>query len=105
MSKIDNLKHQQHLIILDNATISDLLTELHTWKVTKDKILYRELKFKDFKHTMLFINAVAYIAEKYHHHPDISFGYNYCNISLTTHDINGLSANDFICANAIEKLL
>ena len=54
---------------------------------------------------MGFVNAVAWIANQEGHHPDIRLGYNYCHITYTTHALNGLSENDFICAAKINQLL
>ena len=44
------------------------------------------------------------IAEQEGHHPDISFGWGYANIMVTTHAIEGLSENDFILASKIDKI-
>ena len=52
-----------------------------------------------------FVNAVAYIAHRESHHPEITFGYNNCRIELITHAISGLSENDFISAAKIDALL
>jgi 4a-hydroxytetrahydrobiopterin dehydratase len=54
---------------------------------------------------MNFVNAVAWIANRENHHPDLKVGYNYCEINYKTHAISGLSENDFICAAKIDKLL
>jgi len=84
----------------------ELMKQLNPgWTLRDDgKALYRELKFKNFYRTMSFVNAVAHIANSEDHHPDLGLGYNYCNITFTTHAINGLSANDFICAAKIDSL-
>ena len=39
------------------------------------------------------------------HHPDFSAGYNFCEVTFTTHAIDGLSDNDFICAAKLNALL
>lgn len=82
------------------------LKQIPEWKLNEvaDKIT-RDFNFKNFKQTMFFINAVAFVCENDGHHPDINFGYNYCNISLTTHELGGLSENDFIIATKINQLL
>jgi 4a-hydroxytetrahydrobiopterin dehydratase len=54
---------------------------------------------------MAFVNAVAWIAHRENHHPDLEVGYNSCRVSYTTHAIGGLSENDFICAAKVEALL
>ena len=53
---------------------------------------------------MSFVNAVAHIANTEDHHPDLAIGYNYATIVFTTHNIGGLSDNDFICAAKIDAL-
>jgi 4a-hydroxytetrahydrobiopterin dehydratase len=53
---------------------------------------------------MSFVNVVAHIANSEDHHPDLRVGYDYCEITYTTHAIKGLSNNDFICAAKIDGL-
>jgi 4a-hydroxytetrahydrobiopterin dehydratase len=75
------------------------------WRLGADeKSLEREYRFKNFYHTMGFVNAIAYIANTEDHHPDLEVGYGHCNVTFTTHAIGGLSANDFICAAKIDAL-
>ena len=75
------------------------------WQLSSDgKSLHREWKFKNFYHTMSFVNAVAHIANTEDHHPDLEVGYGYCRMKFTTHAIDGLSENDFICAAKIDQL-
>ncbi|MFK8011273.1 MAG: 4a-hydroxytetrahydrobiopterin dehydratase [Marinicellaceae bacterium] len=84
----------------------ELLSQLHAdWSINKkgDKI-HRQYIFKNFTKTMFFVNAVAHIADQQFHHPDIQFGYNYCIIEYSTHSVDGLTENDFICAALIDKL-
>jgi len=82
------------------------LDQLPGWTLSKDKTaISRKLSFKDFPATIMFINAMAFMSEQQGHHPDFSAGYNYCEISFTTHAIGGLSENDFICAAKINDLL
>jgi len=82
------------------------LDQLPGWQLTGDKKgIKRMLKFKDFSATISFINAMANMSEQQGHHPDFSAGYNYCDVSYTTHAIGGLSENDFICAAKINSLL
>ena len=53
--------------------------------------------------SQLFVNEVGKISEEEGHHPDISFGWGYVIINITTHAIEGLSENDFILAAKIDK--
>jgi 4a-hydroxytetrahydrobiopterin dehydratase len=92
---------------LDKAEAGELLKQLATgWSLAEDtKAIHRRFEFRGFNETMGFVNAVAWIANQEMHHPDICLGYNYCEITFTTHAIDGLSRNDFICAAKIDRLL
>ena len=65
----------------------------------------KSFSFKNFYETMAFVNAIAWIANKENHHPDLELGYNYCHVTFTTHALNGLSHNDFICAAKMDALI
>ena len=54
---------------------------------------------------MAFVNAVAWIANKQAHHPDLEVSYGHCVVRYTTHDAgNSLCMNDLICAAHIDAL-
>ncbi len=76
------------------------------WQITDDaKEIRKDFKFKGYYKTMAFVNAVAWIANAEGHHPDLEVGYNHCLVRYTTHAIDGLSENDFICAMKIDRLV
>ena len=66
--------------------------------------LEKNFKFKNFLGSQNFVNKVGEISEKEGHHPDISFGWGYAKITITTHAIDGLSENDFILAAKIDQI-
>lgn len=74
------------------------------WKVTDNKKISKEYLFVNYRHTMVFVNKVADLAEEEGHHPDMHVYYGRIVIELWTHAINGLSENDFILAAKIDKL-
>ena len=91
---------------LSKERIQTLLSELPEWEVNDDHtVITRKFSFKNFLRTMAFVNAVAYVANQEGHHPDMHVGYNYCTIDFTTHAIDGLSDNDFICAHRVDELV
>jgi len=91
---------------LDAETIATLMKQVPTWELINDgKEIARSFSFKNFYHTMAFLNAVAWVANQENHHPDVEAGYNYCKIRYTTHAISGLSDNDFICAAKVDALI
>lgn len=65
----------------------------------------RTFSLPDFHGTMAFVNALAYIAHREDHHPDLLLSYNRCTVRYSTHSVGGLSINDFICAAHINALL
>ena len=67
--------------------------------------LNKKFNFNNFIESQKFINKVGEISEDEGHHPDISFGWGYAEIKITTHAIEGLSENDFILAAKIDQLL
>lgn len=91
---------------LDAATIKTLLQQLDGWDVINgEKEIARNFSFKNFYDTMAFVNAIAWIANNEGHHPDLEVGYNYCRVRYSTHAVNGLTENDFICAKKIDQLM
>jgi 4a-hydroxytetrahydrobiopterin dehydratase len=85
--------------------ITEMLKKIPEWEVNStEAIIHRRFTFKNFYHTMSFVNAIAWIANQENHHPDIELGYNYCVVKYTTHAIQGLSINDFICAAKVNQL-
>jgi 4a-hydroxytetrahydrobiopterin dehydratase len=79
------------------------------WDVIKNEnnifFLFKKFNFKNFLDSQNFINNVGKISEDEGHHPDISFGWGYAEIKITTHAIEGLSENDFILAAKIDQLI
>lgn len=91
---------------IERAEAESMLANLEGWKLSDDgKLISRKYEFRGFFRTMSFINAMAWVVNEQGHHPDFSAGYNYCEVGFTTHAIDGLSENDFICAARVNALL
>jgi 4a-hydroxytetrahydrobiopterin dehydratase len=83
-----------------------LIQAVPQWTLSADaRAIEREFGFRDFHQTMAFVNALAWIAHREDHHPDLEIGYRRCRVEYSTHAIDGLSENDFICAAKINALL
>ncbi len=83
-----------------------LLEEIPGWQLGKTaNEIERTYEFKNYYQTMAFVNALAWVAHREDHHPDIEVGYKRCCVRYSTHAIGGLSENDFICAAKINALL
>ena len=88
---------------LHEAEIRNLLRQLDGWAHANGRIV-KTYEFKNYYQTMAFVNAAAWISHREDHHPDLTVGYAKCRVEYTTHAINGLSENDFICAAKLDKL-
>ncbi len=58
----------------------------------------------DFRASILYVGAIAYLAEKMNHHPDIAIAWNKVTLTLSTHSAGGLTASDFALAEQINDL-
>lgn len=91
---------------LTGEQAASLLAACPDWEICDHgAAIRRRFTFPEFQQTMAFANAVAWIAQREDHHPELSLGYNYCTVKYSTHSIQGLSENDFICAANIDALL
>jgi len=83
-----------------------LMDALHPdWSLSADGLeISRCFSFPAYSRSLGFANAVAWIAIAEGHHPILTVAYGSCSVSYTTHAINGLSDNDFICAAKIDRL-
>ena len=80
-----------------------LLAQVPGWAVV-DGVLQREFSFADYTATIAFVNAVAALAEREDHHPDLLVTWGRCTVRWHTHSVGGLSLNDFICAAHVDAL-
>ena len=92
----------------DIKEIHKYLKKIDGWDVlqNKDKNYYIEksFKFSNFLESEKFIVNVGKIAEIEGHHPDITFGWGYAKIKISTHAIKGLAESDFVLAAKIDKI-
>lgn len=88
---------------LSDDEIAARLRTLPDWSLVSGEI-QRTYSFKDFVASMKFVNKVAEHAERARHHPDILIRYNRVTLTLSTHDANGLTTNDFDLAAAADGM-
>ena len=85
------------------AQIKTALAAVPDWK-KKGLAITRRYQFKDFPAAIKFVNAVARLAEKAGHHPDVDIRWNKVTLTLTTHDQGGLTEKDFALAKQFDRL-
>lgn len=79
------------------------MRDLPGWKVQGDAIT-KTYKHDSFAGAIVFVNAVAHLAELANHHPDIDIRYTDVTITLTTHDQGGITDKDVNLARGIEEI-
>ncbi|MBK4216209.1 4a-hydroxytetrahydrobiopterin dehydratase [Paracoccus caeni] len=83
-----------------------MMGELDSWKLSEDGTsISRRFEFKGFAKAVEMANLAAWLGNKQGHHPDIGFGWGYCQVTFTTHSAGGLTRNDFICAAKLDHLV
>lgn len=93
---------------LSGAEIVSGLARLDGWRLDGEGAqvaIEKTYSFGNYFETIAFVNALALIAHRQDHHPDLSVHYNRCVVRLSTHDVGGISATDIECASAIDALL
>jgi len=90
---------------LSATRAKELLGVLEGWEFGPEHgDIRKQFRFPDFLHALAFVNALGFIAENENHHPDLELGWGRCLVRFSTHDVGGLSLNDFICAAKAEAL-
>ena len=88
---------------LTATQVKTALASVPDWK-KKAATISRTFQFKDFPAAIKFVNALAKLAEKEYHHPDIDIRWNKVTLVLTTHDAGGLTEKDFALAKQFDRL-
>ncbi len=90
---------------LEETQARELLTSTPGWELLDaGSKIRRDFKLADFATTLDLVNKIGMLAEVEGHHPDITFGWGYCNVIFYTHKIKGLHQNDFIMAAKVNEL-
>ena len=87
---------------LGDAEIAAEVARAPGWR-RSGKAIERTYRFVDFKEAMIFVNRVAWLAERANHHPDVTIRYNEVTLSVWTHSEGGLTPRDFSLAHSIDR--
>lgn len=99
---------REHRRALTPTEIVKRLAERPGWKLSgdgEDVAIERTFTFADYYQTLAFVNALALVAHRLDHHPDLSVHYNRCVVRFGTHALQGISETDFECAARTDALL
>jgi 4a-hydroxytetrahydrobiopterin dehydratase len=90
---------------LASAALPALLAQLESWRPDPTgTAITRTFELEDFPTAIRLVNRVAALAEDENHHPDVDIRWNKVTLTLSSHDVGGLSENDFILAAQIDAL-
>ena len=87
-------------LLSDDALLRELAT-LPGW-TNEDGMLRKTFAHPTFPEAIVFVNAVAHLAEVANHHPDIDIRYSNIALALVTHDQGGITDKDVALARAVE---
>ncbi len=68
------------------------------------KALRKRFEFNNFAESLEFVNKVGAVAEDMNHHPDISLGWGFAEITTTTHDQKKVTDKDHELARVIDAI-
>ena len=91
------------MTVLSDQQISEGLAGLDGWVRQGDSIVHTET-LADFRAAILYVGAVAYLAEAANHHPDVTVQWNKVTLTLSTHSAGGLTGADMALADRINAL-
>lgn len=89
---------------LSNEEIARELQSLPRWQL-HEGTLRCKLRFRDFADAFAFMSRAALVSERLNHHPEWHNAYNRLSITLSTHDVGGLSTQDFAWARAVSEYM
>ena len=89
--------------LLSENEIGTELASVPDWTRAGDSIT-REVTLADFRAAMLYVGAVAYLAEQANHHPDVLIQWNKVTLTLSSHSAGGLTGADFALARQVAAL-
>ena len=90
---------------VDAAKAHEMIQELSGWEFGDgEEFIEKTYTFPDFAKALAFVNEVGAIAERENHHPDIELSWGKVVVKFSTHDVGGLSMNDFISAAKVEAI-
>ena len=91
------------MTLLTEPQIDEELAAVPAWTRAGDSIT-TVTERSDFRDALLYLGAVAYLAESASHHPDVTIQWNKVTLTLSTHSAGGLTTNDFALARQISAL-
>ena len=89
---------------LSKTEVTNKLKKLSGWKLVKGRnAITKIFKFKDFTEAFGWMTSMALYAEKKDHHPEWLNVYNTVEVTLSTHDADGVTGLDLDMAQKMNS--
>ncbi|HPF46082.1 MAG: 4a-hydroxytetrahydrobiopterin dehydratase [Alphaproteobacteria bacterium] len=86
-------------------TLEDILSKLNGWKAVQGReAISKKFTFKNFDQAFAAMTKIAKKAEEMDHHPEWFNVYNRLEVTLATHDANGVTSYDLELAKFIDAV-
>ena len=90
---------------LSEDQIKESLSNLEGWERIADReAIFKSFVFGNFRQAFAFMTQAALVAEKIDHHPEWFNVYKTVDVTLATHDANGITELDIKLAKAMDKI-
>ena len=88
---------------MSKITVAEALEQLDGWEAVEGReAIIKTFRFKNFITAFGWMTKMAIVAEKANHHPEWFNVYNRVEVTLTTHDVDGVSEKDVALAKAMD---
>ncbi|MBS0449548.1 MAG: 4a-hydroxytetrahydrobiopterin dehydratase [Proteobacteria bacterium] len=89
---------------MDDGEIHRHLAQVSGWQA-RGGAIEKTFAFRNYHETIAFVNALAWICHAEDHHPELKVTFDRCVVRFDTHEVGGISINDFICAAKADALV
>ncbi|RFC48744.1 MAG: 4a-hydroxytetrahydrobiopterin dehydratase [Verrucomicrobia bacterium] len=89
--------------LIPEEELEQWMKKIPEWDL-EDDCICRSFEFDSYMEGIDFVNGIAEIAEEADHHPDLEVSYGMVDVTLTTHDLKGLTEQDFLLAQKIDQM-
>jgi 4a-hydroxytetrahydrobiopterin dehydratase len=89
--------------LIPEEELEQWMKKIPEWEL-EDDCICRSFEFDSYMEGIDFVNGVAELAEEADHHPDLEVSYGMVDVTLTTHDLKGLTEQDFLLAQKIDQM-
>jgi 4a-hydroxytetrahydrobiopterin dehydratase len=89
--------------LIPEEELEQWMKRIPEWDL-EDDCICRSFEFDSYMEGIDFVNGIAELAEEADHHPDLEVSYGMVDVTLTTHDLKGLTEQDFLLAQKIDQM-